>query len=186
LGVKVPPVPENNVPDAVKLTILEPPSSVPLVLVQVPLKEWVNPVPRLNVPPVPFMVSPAPLILPVKVATPEVLVIDTRPVVVKLPIFCVAVVPERVTAEFPIFHEAPFPLIKSPWKVRPKLLVASVAPELMFKGALELLPICFAALRVIIPTFFITTPPAPVNGVTHSPPVVNAADRLYCRVPAGP
>ena len=83
LGLKAPPVLENSIPGAVKLTMLDPQSRVPLVVVQIPLKVWFKLVPRFNVPPVPFIVRPPAFIGPVMVAVPAVLVIDTVPVVVK-------------------------------------------------------------------------------------------------------
>ena len=84
--MKVPPVPETGAPASEKLILLDPPSSVPAVRVHVPLKVWLNPAPRFRVPAVPFKVSPTPFTDPVRVATPEAFVIDTRPVVVNPPI----------------------------------------------------------------------------------------------------
>ena len=71
---------------AVNVMLLVPPSRVPLVLVHVPLKVCDNPLPRFRVPPNPFIFSPAPDTLPVKVAVPLVFVIETSPIVVKAPI----------------------------------------------------------------------------------------------------
>ena len=60
----------------------------PLVLVQAPVKACVKPAPAtpvsmFRVPPEPFIVKAPPLTLPVRVAVPPVLSIDTVPVVVK-------------------------------------------------------------------------------------------------------
>ena len=99
--MNVPPVPENIVPGAVKLTVLEPPSSVPNVLVQVPLKVWVNPAPRLRVPPDPFIVSAAPFTAPVRVAVPPDLVIETAPEL-KPAIVCV---PEPLIVTGPVVEK---------------------------------------------------------------------------------
>lgn len=63
------------------------PVNVPAVLVISPVNVWVNPLPKLSVPPVPLMVKLLALILPVSVAVPAVLVTDTLPVVVIAAIF---------------------------------------------------------------------------------------------------
>ena len=111
------PVPAVNVPpDPLTLppilSKLDPPFSVPLVLVHVPVKTCVKDVPRLRVPPLPLIVSPVPLILPSNVAMPPVFVIETVPVVVNPPMFCVRVVPVIVIAELPAVNVPAF--IKSP------------------------------------------------------------------------
>ena len=78
-------------------------------------------------------------------------------------------------------------LIKSPLKVRPLLLPAlRVAPELILRGTLVLLPNCLEPFRVITPVLLIRTPPAATNGVIHSLPTVLAVAVLYCKVAAGP
>ena len=142
-AVNVPPVPENTlVVAAVKLMVLVPPSSVPFVLVQVPLKECVFPVPRFSVPPKPLRVSPPPDTLPVKVATPAVFVIETRPVVVNPAILWATTVPamtigEDVEVKIPRFTKL------SP-NVVEKLPVFKDALALIVTGAL----ITLAALKV--------------------------------------
>ena len=70
-----------------RLRILDPPFSVPAVLVRVPLKEWVKPAPRFRMPveDVAPIVRATPAILPVKVAVPEAFVIATLPLVEKWP-----------------------------------------------------------------------------------------------------
>ena len=95
-------------------------ASAPAVSAMFPLNVCVSPAPRLRVPPAPLIVSVAPVTPPVNIALPPVFVIETAPVVVKLPRFWIAVVPARVTVELPTFHGVAFPLLKSPWKVRPK------------------------------------------------------------------
>ena len=82
LAVNVPPVPLNTVPARLKFIMLEPPFSVPAVLVHVPVNVWVKPVPRLSVPLAPLIVNPPPFTLPVNVAVPVAFVIETVPVVV--------------------------------------------------------------------------------------------------------
>ena len=97
-GVKVPPDPETTVGATVKLRVLDAPSRVPAVLVQVPEKVWIHPAPRFRVPPFPLIVRPPPLTGPVRVAMAPVLVIETTPVVEKPAILCVPV-PLIVTGE---------------------------------------------------------------------------------------
>ena len=85
-GVKRDPVPFQAVPPGeFTWRVLFAPLRVPAVRVISPVNVWVNGVPesRVNVPPEPLMVSPAPETFPVKEATPPVLTIDTSPVVVK-------------------------------------------------------------------------------------------------------
>ena len=67
---------------------------------------------------------------PVKVAAPPVLDTETEPDVVKCPMFCVAV-PVMITGELPALKIPAEALIKSPYKVSPKLLpeVLKVAPS---------------------------------------------------------
>ena len=67
---------------AFSLRELLPPFKLPAVSVTTPVKVCVSPTPMFNVPPVPLMVNPAPLVFPVNVAVPPVLVIETVPVVV--------------------------------------------------------------------------------------------------------
>ena len=69
------------------LRMLDPPFNIPEVSVIVPEMVWVNPTPRFRVPPDPIMVRPVEFALPVKVAIPEVFVIETAPRVVKPEIF---------------------------------------------------------------------------------------------------
>ena len=82
---------------------------VPLVLVQAPgVNVWVSPAPAtpvsiFSVPPEPFIVKAPPFTLPVRVATPPVLSIDTVPVVVNPAIVCAAV-PARLIAEAPALN----------------------------------------------------------------------------------
>ena len=147
---------------------LELPSNEPDVRVTSPVKVWV-PEYKSSVPvPVPLIVSPPPVIFPLKVAVPLLLVIETRPVVEKFPMLCVAV-PVMVTGELPAVSAPPF--TKLPKKVRPKLPVTSVPPELMFKATgLVRLPIVFAPVSVMAPGLvpLIITPPEPVNVAGHS------------------
>ena len=135
----------NTPPVAVELPptykIPELPKSVPLVKVRFPVKV-LGPLPRSSIPPVPLIVSPPPVTLAVKRAVPPVLVIETRPVVKKGPIFCAAP-PAIITGELPPV-KVPL-LVKSPKNVNPKLAVARVDPEVMFKGTLtEALPNCLS------------------------------------------
>jgi len=62
--------------------VLDPPFKVPAVSEIFPEKVCVRPLPRLNVPPAPLIVSAPALTLLVKVAVPPVFVMDTVPVVV--------------------------------------------------------------------------------------------------------
>ncbi len=112
-------VPAVNVPAVLVVvppifSVLELPRSAPLVLVQAPVKVCVKPAPRFRVPPEPLNVKAPPLTLPVNVAVPAVLVMDTVPVVVKLPMLCVAV-PAIVTPPEPLV--VPPLLIRLPFKV---------------------------------------------------------------------
>jgi len=77
------------------------PLRIPFENVSAPENVCVNPDPRANVPPAPFIVNAPPVIFPVSVAAPPVLVIETPPVVVKPAISCVAEFPVIVTAELP-------------------------------------------------------------------------------------
>ena len=92
------PVPASNVPpvlvvDPPIIRVLELPDRAPVVLVHAPVKVWVSPVPRSKVPFDPFIVSPAPLTLPVNVAIPPVFDMVVRPVVVYPAIDCVPAPP---------------------------------------------------------------------------------------------
>ena len=117
------------------------PKSVPLVKVRL-LVNVLGPAPRSSVPPDPFIVRPPPVTLPVKRAVPAVLIIETRPVVRNGPMFCAAP-PAMITVELPP-ENVPL-LIKSPKNVRPKLAVARVDPEVIFKGTLnEAFPSCLS------------------------------------------
>jgi len=102
------PVPAANndpiPPQAVALVelsfnVLEPPFRLPAVRVTSPENVWVNPVPRFNVPPVPLIVNPAPLIEPCMVAVPAVLVMETNPVVVNPESVWVVMAPEIIIGE---------------------------------------------------------------------------------------
>ena len=84
-----------------KLTVLVPPSRVPVLLVHVPEKVCVSPDPKTSVPPFPLIIRLAPLTFPVNVALPEVLVIDIRPVVVMPSMLCAPSVPANVILELP-------------------------------------------------------------------------------------
>ena len=113
-AVKVPPVPDKGV-RLDKDILLEPPFNVPAVLVHTPEKVCVNPEPKFKVPPVPFMVKPAPFIFPVKVAVPPVFVMEIKPVVVKPPIDWLAVpdivIPPDPLVKVPLFTKFPVKLI---------------------------------------------------------------------------
>jgi hypothetical protein len=112
-GVNVPPEPEST--EALeKLMVLEPPSSVPLLLVHVPVKTCESPVPRFNVPPTPSMVKFAPFTLPVNVATPPVLFITKFPVVVN-PAMLWAAVPFKLSVDELAF-KVPAVMVKLPVK----------------------------------------------------------------------
>lgn len=125
------------------LRVLESPFKVPAVSVTSPVKVWVRPVPRLIVPPEPLMFRAPPLTLPVSVAVPPVLVIDTVPVVVKPTILCVAV-PAIVIVELPAVS-VPV-LVKSPPRVRPKFAVANVTPVIVSEPLTTV-----AELKVFVP-----------------------------------
>ena len=177
-AVNVAPEPEKTVPVEVRLRMLDPQLSVPAESATAPLNVCARAVPRLKVPPVPLMVRPPPLTGPVKVTIPAVFVIETGPVVVNPDILCVDALPANVTPPVPLV-KTPVPLIvKLPPSVNRLVPVKSVAPVLIVKGipALNI----FGAPMVIAPILAIKTPPVPVNGVTHSPPVGDkAAVRLY-------
>ena len=79
----------------------EPAFRVPAVKAMLPVKVLVNPVPRLSVPPVPLTIRLAPFTLPVKVAVPPVLVIETNPVVAKPAILWVVMAPVITMGELP-------------------------------------------------------------------------------------
>ena len=137
---------------------------MPAVRVHVPVKVWVSPTPRSIVPPVPLMVSAAPLTFPVNVAVPAVFVIETVPVVVNAPMLC-ATEPVMVTP--PVVPLTVPPLfIRFPLKVKRKLDKDKVAPLFMVSGTDG--SNVFAAFIVIVPVFAMTTPPEAVNGVIHS------------------
>jgi len=161
--------------------VLELPRSVPLENVQAPVNVCVNPAPRSRVPPDPLSVNAPPLTLSVSVAVPAVFVIDTAPVVVNPSILCAATVPVIVTPPEPLVNVPAF--IKSPSKVKRLVPGVSVAPLMMFKGTLVLLPSTLGALNVTVP-LFITTPPVARKGVIHSGPAV--AVWSYCKVADAP
>ncbi len=92
------PVPAVNVPPVplkleLRFSVLDPPLSVPFVLVHIPVNVCVSPAPRFKVPPFPFIVNAPPFTLPINVAVPAVFVIETVPVVVKPSMLCANVVP---------------------------------------------------------------------------------------------
>ena len=105
-----------------KLIVHDPPSSVPEVLFQVPVKVWTNPTaPRFRVPPVPLTTRFNPFTLPVKVAVPAVFVIETTPVVVNPSMLCAESDPAKVILELPAcnpFVGSDWELTKLPLKVR--------------------------------------------------------------------
>ena len=104
--------------------VLEPPSRIlPVELDHCPVNVWVKPVPKFNVPPLPLKVNPAPPTLPVNVAVPAVLVIETNPVVVKPPILCVPVPEIIIGVKVPI--KVPV-LVKFPAKVTVPVLALKV------------------------------------------------------------
>ena len=139
LAVNVPPVPLTLPPI---FNVLDPPSSVPFVLVQAPVIVCVNPEPRFNVPPAVLFLSEPAFIFPVNVATPLDLLHVTWPVVVKPAMLCVAV-PPIVMAELPAVN-VPL-LVKSPFSVTPQLDVESVPLPMV-----KLLPTVRAAARVAL------------------------------------
>ena len=177
--------PEAEVLAEFSLRILDPPFNIPEVSVTVPSMVWVNPAPRLRTPPFPFIVSPVPFTLPVRVAAPEVFVIETAPRVVKPEIFWVEVVPVIATTEVPAVKVPP-KLMKSPWKVKPKLFVTRVAPGSIDNGTLVLFPNCLGPFMIITPLLSISTPPEAINGEIHSKPAVRAVVALYCSVAPEP
>lgn len=129
------PVPAVNVPDVtfndpLTLSMLnKPPFRVPLVSVTL-LTVCVKPLPRFSVPPAPLMVSAPALAftLPVSVAVPLVLVMVTKPVVVKPAMLFVVTVPLNVTAFAPKLSVPPPVLDKLPWTVRAALAVDVPVP----------------------------------------------------------
>ena len=171
-GVKTSAVPFQAVGvDEFTFNVLKLPSKEPDVRVISPVKVWVPEFRSSAPPPVPLMVSPPAVIFPVKSAVPPVLFIKTTadaPEVEKVPIFC-ATGPEMVIGELPPVKFPP--LTKLPKKVSPKLAVARVPPELMFKAAAtEPFPICFAPFSVMVPGVvpLIMTPPVAVKVEGHS------------------
>ena len=167
------------------LRVLDPPCSVPLLLVQFPVKVCTRPAPRFRVPPSPLVVRDPPLTFPVRVAVPAVFIMVTVPVVVKSSIFWAAVVPSMITVELPAVKVPE--LIKSPSKVNPKLEVARLAPAVMVNGTLVFVPNCLAPLRVMIPVPNIVTPPVPGKVAGHSVETVRLeTPALYCSPPEAP
>ena len=136
-----------------------PPFKVPAVSVMSPEKVCVRLVPKFSVPPDPLIVSAAPLTAPVKVAVPPVFVMETAPVVVNPAMLWAELVPATTMGELPAVNVPA--LTKSPWKVRPKLPVASFAPVVIFKGTLVLFPSTLAAFKVMVPVPLTITPPDP-------------------------
>jgi hypothetical protein len=112
------------------------------------------------------MVKPAPFTFPPKVAVPDVLVIDTNPVVVNPAILWVAIVLVITIGELPAVNVPPLLITKLPPKVNPRLLVNNL-PMLVIVSGLDN-PKTLAALRVILFVPLITIPPKAVNGEIHS------------------
>lgn len=127
-------------PHAVVLTMvtfraLEPPCNAPAVKVTAPFEVCVSPDPRLSVPPVPFMVSPAKVAFPLNVTVPAVRENVSNPVVVKpLTVFDAVFAPTNRTCAdksviVPVFVK--FPVkdnLPAPVKVMVPLLVKSPVP----------------------------------------------------------
>ena len=114
-AVKFVPVPFQAVAVvALAFNVLEPPFKVPAVRAISPVNVWVKAVPKLSVPPAPFIVNAPPLTAPVNVAVPAVFNIETFPEVVKPPIFWFAV-PTKLMALAAPAEKAPlftkFPLM---------------------------------------------------------------------------
>ena len=163
-------------------TVLVLPFSVPAVSVISPVKVCVRAAPRSSVPPVPLIVSAAPLIFPETVAVPPVLVMLTGPVVVK---------PPMVWAAVPVIVTPPVPLVSVPAVVRfppsVKRLAPGVrvAPEVMLRPAP--VPSTLAPLSEIAPVPLMITPPVPLKVAGHSVDTVLAeVPALYCSVAAVP
>ena len=95
-AVKAAPVPESE-PAVFKVDVA--PLRVPAVMVTLPEKVCVKLDPKFRVPPLPFMVSDAQVMLPVKVAVLEVRVNEHAPVVVNAAILGVALVPPMVIGD---------------------------------------------------------------------------------------
>ena len=102
--------------------------------------------------------------LPVKEATPLLLVIETVPVVINPDILCDAIVLVITMGELPAVKVPPL-FIKLPPKVTGLFAVIKV-PPFMLRGILALKT--FASFIVIAPVLVIITPPDGINGVIHS------------------
>ena len=116
-------------------------------------------------------------------ATADVLVIDTLPVVVKPAIAWVAV-PVMTIGELPALKAAVPVRTKFPPRVSPKLPVARVEPVFIVYG-IEVLK-TLASVMVIVPVLPIITPPVAANGVIHSTPESLLVVVLYWRVALPP
>ena len=149
------------------IKVLEFPFTVPAVRVQSPLKVWVRlPVPgsKFKVPPELLIIKELPDTLPVKVAVPVVLVIETFPNVVNPAMLWAAIVFVITIGELPAVKVPPV-FTKLPPKVSWLFPVIRV-PPLMVNGTFTLKT--FGTSIVIAPVLAITTPPAGTNGVIHS------------------
>ena len=157
--MKVPPAPDT---EPTIFNVLEPPYNVPAARVTTPVNVCVKPLPRLRLLP-PLMVSPAPLTLPVNVAVPLVLVIETKPVVVKPAMLWAPVIPAIVTPPEPLVNVPAF--IKSPSKVKRLAPGVNIAPlpidvvPLMVVGWLRVTP----AVLLIVRLFTVAGRPLPAT-----------------------
>ena len=109
-AVKVAPVPEST-PAVFKVD--EPPFKVPAVMVTLPENVCVKLDPKFRVPPLPFIVSEAQVMLPPKVAVLDVRVKLQAPVVVNAAMLGEALVPPMVIGDalavkVPAFEKLPF------------------------------------------------------------------------------
>jgi len=120
------------------------------------------------------MDSGPPLIFPVKVAVLAVLVIETVPVFVNEPMLCVAV-PVIITPPEPLV--VPPLLIKLPFNVNEKVLIANVAPLFIVNAAVEFRTSLL--FIVTVPIFPMIIPPDALKGEIHSEPAVLADVVLY-------
>lgn len=99
-----------------RLRVLESPSRVPAVSVTLPLIVWDNEAPRFKVPPLPFIVSDAAVMLPVSVAVLAVRSNENAPVVEKPAMLGVALVPSMIIVE-PLAVNVAL-LVKFPFNVK--------------------------------------------------------------------
>lgn len=170
----------NAAPVAFMFRVLLPPFKIaPAEIATVADVVCVNEVPRFNVPPDPVQEMPAQFTFPVKVAVPDVFVLDTSPVVTKPPIVCEAIVPTMGIAEDPKFTLAlVFKLAKLPL---PMVMVPVPVTVIVPVAEFVTLP---PAETVILPVPIVTVPLlVNVPVVIMILPVVKVMDPLLIQVP---